>query len=63
MTQLLDPNAHDTRGAGIPLARAADTYERPKLTVLGTLRGLTRGAGPGGELIVMQTGIPGDPAQ
>ena len=36
------------------------TYERPALEPLGSLRALTKGAGPGGEPIVMQTGgIPG----
>lgn len=42
------------------------TYEPPALEVLGTLTSLAEGAGPGGRLIVMQTGgIPGagtDPA-
>jgi hypothetical protein len=40
-------------------------YEPPALEVLGTLTSLAEGAGPGGKLIVMQTGIPGgadDPA-
>ena len=34
-------------------------YAAPVLQPLGTLRSLTRGAGPGGEPVVMQTGIPG----
>lgn len=32
-------------------------YARPALEPLGTLRALTRGAGPDGELVVMQTGF------
>jgi hypothetical protein len=34
------------------------TYEPPALEVLGTLTSLAEGAGPGGALIVMQTGVP-----
>ncbi len=32
-------------------------YARPRLEPLGTLRSLTRGAGPQGEPVVMQTGF------
>jgi hypothetical protein len=32
------------------------TYARPALEPLGSLRALTKGAGPGGEPIVMATG-------
>ena len=34
------------------------SYEPPAFEPLGTLRTLTKGAGPGGELVVMQTLIP-----
>lgn len=35
------------------------TYEPPALEVLGSLTTLAEGAGPGGKLVVMQTGLVG----
>ncbi|GIJ52285.1 hypothetical protein Val02_91710 [Virgisporangium aliadipatigenens] len=38
-------------------ARGSQEYTQPALETLGSLQALTKGAGPGGRPIVMQTGL------